>query len=136
MMRKLASVMIACLILMAAIGCSTGNGGNPPPPAFLPHVVDSQDNFQFGVTGVSKVTQTLTYQWQNTGDAAIIDQTGSVSAGSAMIKVLDANNSEVYSADLNSSGSFVSTTGTAGLWTIQVVLSKTSGAMSFHLQKM
>jgi hypothetical protein len=135
-MRNPISLLIACLILMAAIGCSTGNGGTPLPPAFLPHVVDSRDDFQFSVTGVSKVTQTLTYQWQNTGAAATIDQTGSVSAGSAMIKVLDANNSMVYSADLNSSGSFVSTTGTTGSWTIQVVLSKTSGAMSFHLQKM
>ena len=135
-MRSLVFQLAVCLILMATIGCSTGNGGTPLPPAFLPHVVDSQDDFQFAVTGVSKVTQTLTYQWQNTGDAATIDQTGSVSAGSAMIKVLDASNSTVYSADLNSSGSFVSTTGAAGLWTIQVVLSKTSGAISFHLQKM
>jgi hypothetical protein len=135
-MRNLVSLVTACLILMAAIGCSTGNGGPPLPPAFQPHVVDSQDDFQFAVTGVSKVTQTLTYQWQNTGDAATIDQTGSVSAGSAMIKVLDASNSTVYSADLNSSGNFVSTTGTTGVWTIQVVLSKTSGAISFHLQKM
>jgi hypothetical protein len=109
-MRNIISLLTACLILMA-IGCSTGNGGTPLPPAFQPHVVDRQDDFQFAVTGVSKVTQTLTYQWQNTGDAATIDQTGSVSAGGAMIKVLDASNSTVYSADLNSSGSFVSTTG-------------------------
>lgn len=133
-MGKRGYLLTTYLVLMVALGC--GGGGNALDPKFQPQVANNPDNFQFQTTGVKNVTQTLTYQWQNTGTAASINQACSVSGGSAFISLRDANNNMVYSADLKANGTFTSIVGTAGTWTIQVVLSNVTGTLNFRAQKM
>jgi len=132
-MRKLACLLTTCLTLVVALGCGGGTALNPK---FQPQVANNPDNFQFQTTGVTNVTQTLTYQWQDSGTAASINQACSVTGGSAFINLRDANNNLVYSADLKSNGTFTSIAGTAGTWTIEVVLSSVSGTLNFRVQKM
>ena len=131
-MRNLGYVLTTCLALMIVVGC----GSTPIDTNFQPRVVISQDNIQFQASGIRRTTQTLTYQWQNSGTAASIDQTSSVSMGSAKINLLDASNTMVYSGDLKTDGTFTSTAGTAGQWTMQIVLSNVTGSLNFHAQKM
>lgn len=132
-MGKCVYLLTACLILMGVLGCG---GGNALDPKFQPQVTNNPDNFQFQTTGIKNITQTLTYQWQNSGTAASINQACAVSGGSASIQLRDPNNTLVYSADLKANGTFTSTTGTAGTWTIRVVLSSVSGTLNFRVQKM
>ena len=83
----------------------------------------------------TKVTETLNYAWQNTGIAANIDQATTVTGGTAVVAIRDAAGVQVYSAGLQSNGTFQSATGQTGNWTIQVVLSNYSGTLNFRAQK-
>lgn len=123
------------LVLPVASGC--GGSNSSLNPRFQPEVANLPDNFQFQSTGVTNVTETLNYNWQNTGIAANVDQSGAITSppGSAMLMIRDANNVQVYSADLKSTGSFQTATGATGTWHIQVVLSGVSGTLNFRVQK-
>ncbi len=123
-----------CALLLLLAGC--GGGNSALNPQFQPQVANLQDNFQFQSTGVQNVTQTLTYTWQNSGTGASINQACTVAPGTAFIHLLDASGKAVYSADLAANGTFSSIAGTAGAWTIQVVLTKVNGTINFRVQKM
>ncbi len=114
-------------------GC--GGGNSALNPQFQPQVNNATDNFQFQTTGITHITQTLTYTWQNTGTRASINQACSISAGTATVLVRDAGGALVYSADLAANGTFTSTAGTTGNWTIVVNLSGVSGTLNFRVQK-
>ncbi len=123
-----------CALLLLLAGC--GGGNSALNPQFQPQVANLQDNFQFQSTGVQNVTQTLTYTWQNSGTGASINQACTVAPGTAFIHLLDASGKAVYSADLAANGTFSSIAGTAGAWTIQVVLTNVNGTINFRVQKM
>src|SRR5512146_2772245 len=111
-----------CLpLLLVLVGC--GGGYNSAlNPQFQPQVANATDNFQFQTTGVTNVTQTLNYTWQDSNIRATINQSTSITAGSATITLRDSANNLVYSGDLKNNGTFTSIGGVAGPWTIQVVL--------------
>jgi len=120
-------------LLLALFGCGSGNSSLNPQ--FQPQVANATDTFQFQSTGVTNVSETLNYTWQNTGIAANVDQATTVIAGSAVVMIRDAAGTQVYSAGLQTNGSFQSATGQAGNWTIQVVLQGYSGTLNFRVQK-
>jgi hypothetical protein len=120
-------------LLLALVGCGTSNSSLNPQ--FQPQVANAADTFQFQSTGVTNVTETLSYTWQNTGIAANVDQATTVTAGTAVVVIRDAAGTQVYSAGLQNNGSFQSATGQAGNWTIQVVLQGYSGTLNFRVQK-
>jgi hypothetical protein len=112
-----------------------GGGNSALNPAFQPQVANQTDNFQFQTTGVKNVTQTLHYTWQNSGTVASINQACAITSGTAVITLRDANGNAVYSADLKANGTFTSLQGTAGAWTIDVVLNNLNGTLNFRVQK-
>lgn len=124
-----------CLpLLLVLVGC--GGGYNSAlNPQFQPQVANATDNFQFQSTGVTNVSQTLTYTWQNTGITADVDQATTVTAGTAVVVLKDAAGTQVYSAGLQNNGSFHAATGQTGNWTIQVTLQGYSGTINFRVQK-
>jgi len=124
--------LMLCLILAFAAGCGGESALNP---AFQPQVANLPDNFQFQSTGVTGVTQTLQYTWQNTGTAASVNQATTVTAGSATLTIRDAAPIQVYSRNLADNGTFDTIAGTSGPWTIQVVLTNMSGTINFRVQK-
>lgn len=126
----------AVLLLLAGVLAGCGGGNSALNPQFQPQVANLQDSFQFQSTGVQNVTQTLTYTWQNSGAGASINQACTVAPGTAFIHLLDASGKAVYSADLAANGTFSSIAGTAGAWTIQVVLTNVNGTLNFRVQKM
>ena len=131
MLRKLCLVVAVALVVN--VGCSNRNGLNNP--AFQPQISNQTDNFQLQATNVANVTQTLQYAWQNTGTSANVNQATVLTAGAATLTILDANGQQVYTNSLTANGTFQTSTGTAGTWTIRVVLSGVSGTLNFRAQK-
>lgn len=134
--RSLAVALPFCVALALLVTAACGSGNSALNPAFQPQVANQTDNFQFQATGVKNVTQTLHYTWQNSGTSASINQACAITAGTAVITLLDANGNAVYSADLKANGTFTSLQGTAGAWSINVVLTNVNGTLNFRVQKM
>ena len=124
--------LMLCLLLALAAGCGGESALNP---AFQPQVSNLPDNFQFQSTGVTGVTQTLQYTWQNTGTTANVNQATTVTAGSTSLTIRDAAGTQVYSRNLADNGTFATNAGTSGSWTIQIVLTNMSGTINFRVQK-
>jgi len=102
---------------------------------FQPQVINQTDNFQFLASGVSNLTRTVQYTWQTTGTRANVAQSSNVTVGTATLTIRDALGTQLYSNDLRADGNFVTTSGAAGAWTIEVALTGVSGAVSFRVQK-
>ncbi len=125
-------IVAATMLLGIAAGCGSGNSALNAN--FQPQVNNAANNFQFQSTGMQNVTQTLQYNWQNSGTHASINQACSINPGSAFLTLRDAGGNTVYSADLAANGTFTSVAGTAGTWTIQVSFSNTTGTVNFRVQ--
>lgn len=128
------AVPLALLVALCACG-SDSNNDNALDPQFEPEVINLQDAFSFQTTGITDITDVLYYSWSNTGVAANVDQSCSISEGEGTLEVMDAQGTTVYSRNLSDDGSFQSTSGTAGDWTIRVTLSAASGTLNFSLEK-
>ncbi len=133
-MKKVTAVCVSMLALLMFTGCGNG-GGSALNPQFQPQVANNPDNFQFQSTGVTSVTQTLTYTWQNSGIAATVNQATTVSSGQAVVAIRDKNGTQVYSAGLQNNGTFDTATGVTGNWTIVLTLTNYSGTLNFRVQK-
>lgn len=119
--------MVALLLLAA---CS-----NSLAP-FQPEINNATDNFQFQATGLTGVTFSHTYTWENTGTAATVNHSSAVSYGVTSLVIRDANGTQVYSDSLKASGTPATATGAAGAWTIRVDLTTVSGTLNFRVQKL
>ena len=126
-------VGLIALTLAALTGCGSSTA---PLAAFQPQISNTADNFQFQATGVTNVTSTVTYPWSNSGTAASVNQATTVTAGTATVTILDQNGTQVYTKDLSANGTFASSAGVTGNWTIKVVLTNYSGTANFRAQKM
>ena len=124
-----------CLVFLLGgiLGCG-GSKNNSLAP-FQPQINNMPDNFQLQATGVNNVTSTLNYTWQNTGTSANVNQSCVISAGTATLVILDNNGTQVYSGNLASNGTFATSTGVTGNWTIRVTLTNQSGDLNFRAQK-
>lgn len=127
---KLFVILMAALWLILA-GCKN----TVTNPAFEPEISNQTDSFEFQATDVRDVNQTVSYDWENTGTQANINQATTITAGSAALRVRDAAGNIVYENDLGKNGSFVSQAGAAGTWQISLQLSDYSGTLNFRLEK-
>lgn len=122
---------LAFLLLLLSFGC----GENATSPQFQPEITNATDNFQFQVTAINNISQTLSYSWSNTGTVANVNQSCSITGGTATLTIQDASGNQVYSRSLSDNGTFVTNTGTTGSWTIQLILSRCSGTLNYRVQK-
>jgi hypothetical protein len=125
--------LVLPLVLLLSISC--GGKRVVTDPAFQPEIINQTDNFAFQSTNVSNVTQTLQYTWQNTGTRADVNQASSITSGSATITIRDSAGLQVYTASLSSNGTFMTGSGTAGGWTIRLVLTNLKGTLNFRVQR-
>jgi len=119
------------LLLTLLFGC----GGQTLSSRFQPEISNQPDNFQFQATGLINVSQTLQYDWQNSGTVANVNQACSITRGSATLTIRDAQNTLVYSRNLQDNGTFVTNAGSTGTWKISVALSGVHGTINFRVQK-
>ncbi len=118
----------------ALAACSSSASGLIGPSNQL-QVTDTTNNFQFQVSNLSNVTQTLSYNWLNTGDSATVNQASVLTAGTAFLKIKDSTGTQLYSAVLASNGTFSTLRGHTGTWQIQVTLTGATGTLNFRVQK-
>jgi hypothetical protein len=121
--------MLASVLALSACGDSTSS------PGIQPEIVNATDNFQYQVSAIEDYSGTQTYTWQNTGTTATVNQSASVSAGSATLVLLDADGTQVYSRSLAEDGTFSSAAGTAGSWTVRVTYSSVDATVNFRADK-
>jgi hypothetical protein len=96
-------------------------------------VANDADRFEWQVTGLENVTQTLAYTWQNTSTSASVNLSSNITSGTATLSVTDANDNEMFSGSLAQNGTFPTSTGTAGNWAITVELVGVDGTLNFRL---
>jgi hypothetical protein len=126
--RRTAGALVTAAVLAVA-GCSDSVTGLDNV-----EVTNDTDTFQLQASA-SGASQTLSYTWQNTGTTANINQSGTVTGGSATLTLLDDAGTQVYTRSLGETGTFVTDAGEAGSWTIRVVVSGMSGVLNFRAQK-
>ena len=126
-------LVLALLVLSFLVGCGSDNG--PTAPGIEPEIVNNTDAFAFQVTDVAGYSGTLQYTWENTGPMANVDQSVTVESGIVTLTLLDDAGAEVYSADMSADGSFATSSGVAGNWTIQVRMVRTRGTLNFRTEK-
>ncbi len=122
----------ATLLAALTLACSSSNTIGP---ANQLQVTNATDNFQFQVSNLGNVTQTLSYTWANTGDSASINQASALTGGAATLTIRGPAGTVLYQAGLQNNGTFHSQKGTVGAWQIQVVLSGADGTVNFRVQK-
>ena len=120
---------LTCALFLMT-GCGSDN--TPTAPGIQPEIVNNPDSFSFQVTAVQNYSGTLNYAWTNTGPMADIDHSCALTGGSATLVLIDDTGAEVYSNDLSQGGSFVSSSGNSGNWTVRVVLVGASGDLNFR----
>ena len=123
------------LLSMALLVAGCAAGSNVIGPENQLEVNNASDTFQWQVSALSNVTQTLKYTWVNSGTVANVNQSSSLGSGSADLRILDAGGVEVYSRDLAQNGTFQTDSGAAGSWTVSVTLTKVNGTLNFRVQK-
>jgi hypothetical protein len=116
---------------LALAGCS----GTVIGPDNQLEVTNATDDFQLQATALDNVSQTLTYFWQNTGISATVNQSGSVTGGSATLRIFDQTGSQLYISSLANAGTFQTAAGLPGMWRIRVELSGMSGTLNFRVQR-
>lgn len=117
------------LLAFAAIACSDSLA------PFQPEIANVPDNFQLQATNVRDVTNTFEYTWQNTGTTANVNQATTIVDGTAQLTILDAQGSQVYTRNLADNGTFQTSAGVTGAWTIRMVLTNYDGTLNFRVQK-
>jgi hypothetical protein len=90
----------------------------------LPFVNNAKDDFTFQIEGLGNLSPNVRYTWKHTGNVAAVEQGCSIARGKAKLVIHDGAGNEVYSHDLSERGMFYTIEGTAGKWTIQVMLTE------------
>jgi len=124
------AMMVGILLAGSVSACS-----DDPLAPFEPEVANLTDSFQLQATDVTGITATVQYSWQNTGTTANVNQASVKNAGTAVLTISDASGTQVYSQDLAANGTFQTSAGTTGGWTVRVVLNDFSGTLNFRAEK-
>jgi hypothetical protein len=120
------------LVVLALWACDTRV---PSVPELDPQVVNLRNDFAFQATGLTGVNEDVVYSWQIDGTTATVEQVPTLLLGGATIFVSDSRGVQVYQRSLAENGSFVTTTGVPGTWTIRMHFADASGDVGLHLAK-
>ena len=126
---KAARGAIAGLAILVAAACSDSATGLEDV-----EVSNQTDTFQFQANATD-VTQNLSYNWSNTGTSANVNQSGTLTGGTAVLEIRDGAGALVYQRSLAETGTFQTDTGVTGTWIIRVLLADAGGALNFRVEK-
>ena len=132
-MNRTALSRFSVLALLAITVACSGDGATAPQ--YHPELVNLRNDFAFQVTALKGVSDELQYSWQHDGTVANVNQSPSNLSGTVSLVILDGAGTQVYSRSLAENGTFVTTAGMPGLWTVRVRFVTASGAVNFRLQK-
>jgi hypothetical protein len=121
--------VVVSLVLVGVVSCGSESTGLTNV-----EVSNETDTFQFQATANDN-TETLSYIWVNTGTRADVNQSGSITGGTATLEIRDGDGAQVYVRSLAETGTFETDAGAAGNWTIRVSMVGTSGVLNFRVEK-
>lgn len=121
-------VVIGAVVLAAC-------GDEATAPGRDPEIINATDNFQYQITDIQGFSGAHVYSWQNTGTIGTVNQSTTVTAGAATLIIRDANGTQVYNRSLAENGTFSSSAGTAGTWTVRVVYVNADATVNFRVDK-
>jgi len=122
-------------VVAGAVVLAACSDGTTAPPGVQPEIINATDNFQYQISNIQNYSGTQTYSWQNTGTTATINQSAAITGGTATLVLRDANGAQVYSRSLADNGTFSSSAGASGTWTIRVVYSGVDATVNFRVDK-
>ena len=132
-MRHTTLTLLGLLVLgLSLTGCGSTKS---TAPGIQPQIANLPDDFSYQVSSVSNFTGTYTYSWQNTGIAANVNQSTTVSSGTMQLVLTDGAGTQVYSRPLTDNGTFVTADGVAGTWTLRITYTRASGTVNYRAQK-
>lgn len=121
-------IMLSALLAATALACS-----NTLAP-YQPEIANVNDSFQFQITGTQNLSTKREYTWHNTAPTASVNQSASISSGTAMLTIYDAGGTPVYNRSLADNGTYQTSTGSAGDWKILVVFTNLNATVNFRVQ--
>ena len=107
----------------------------PPVPQLDPQVVNLRNSFNFQAVNLLGVFEDVTYRWQIDGTTATVAQTPTALLGGATVFVTDAKGVQVYQRSLAENGSFTTSAGVPGTWTIRLHFADAPGDVAVQLAK-
>lgn len=131
-MRQVFCVALSVTLLFI-VGCA--NRRVVTDPSFQPQIINQPDSFSFQATNVTNITQTIQYTWQNSDTLANVNLSSQIASGSGTITILNPAGLQVFTSSMTANGTFTTGAGTAGAWTIRVVLNNVSGTLNFRVQR-
>jgi len=135
-MQGVARLPLRTLALAVALaGSAMCTSGNIIEPFNQLQVSNVANDFQLQVNSLANVTQTLSYNWINTGDSAYVNKSSSVIDGTATLTVRGPTGTVLHQSALQNNGMFYSMKGTVGTWQIIVDLEKADGNIAFRVLK-
>jgi len=111
---------------------------NPTAPGIEPEITNNADSFFYQVRDIRNFTGTREYTWQNGGTLATVSHsTNAGSTGTAILTLLDAAGTQVYSGPLLTGGEpTTSPAGVAGAWTVRIAYAdNTNSGVNFELSR-
>lgn len=120
---------------LAAISASCGDPSSRIGPENQQEVTNAIDQFQFQLTALANVSDSRSYDWENTGTQATIDVSQAITGGSAVLTIRDASGTVMYDSDIGEDNDATTPEGVSGTWRIEIVLTETTGTFNFRVQK-
>lgn len=114
-------------------GC--GDSANAIGPENQLEVTNAADQFQLQLTALDQVTDSRSYDWQNTGAKATVDVSQDITGGSAILTIRDASGAVMYQSDIADDSDGSTSEGAPGTWRIEIVLTNTTGTFNVRVQK-
>lgn len=102
-------------------------------PQFEPTVINLRNDFAFQVAGLDEITTDVVYTWPSDGTAASVTQSPTVLTGTATLFISDGAGVQVYQRSLAENGTFTTTTGVPGNWTLRIKFQEASGSANFRV---
>ena len=119
------------VVVMALAACSDA----ATSPGRDPQIVNATDNFQYQISDIRAFSGNQVYTWQNSGTTAKVNQSAAITSGAVSLVLRDANGTQVYSRSLADNGTFVSSAGVAGTWTVVVSYATADATVNFGVDK-
>lgn len=132
-LRRPLLLTFALATALFVTGCGDSSTGIGPGNQL--EIQNEVDQFQFQLIALDGVSDRRSYDWENTGTQATIDISEAIAGGSATLTIRDAAGTVVYDEEISEGGDGTTPAGVAGGWQIEVVLSGTTGAFNFRVQK-
>ena len=128
--RFVAPYAIATLALLAA--CDTRV---VTEPVYQPQIINVRNDFAYQVVGLEEFSSDVVYAWESDGRPASVLQSPQVLTGNATLFIADGSGAQVYQRSLAENGTFTTSAGTPGTWTVRLKFLEATGSATFHLTK-